>query len=575
MTAAPGADPTPLAVSIEDPVIALAPFEHAVRDQARETAHLADLGPGAAELGAAIDAAEARVLARIGEIGSVRPDARLAVFRQPALAPVSNTLLTWAVLLSSLDDFYRDPRSGTVEDRPEQVTIGGNPATVQSTMTLNTTVNGSVLIVDLTVRTRTQVRDAAGATLYTVDSTAKGHVEVHFCPDANGQAPVTVSLTTTETYGTAAGGSGGGTSNDYSATAVVTVNDDARIANVDGSFEGQTSSQGPPAGGSTQPGPTSTNRVGDNIANDGDGRRRSDVARNIQLAGDGTTDQQVGVWAGTSLITESMILAAAKEAEKLWRDGKCVELQLDHGDEDVEPDAIIQITAKVHHRIDGNDLDKPVVAKLDGVKTLDPTTKQPAPATVTYTAGPAENDIGRVTFNTTSNRGMAEKTIRFIVKPAAWNVTFEGTDTEKFGPVANHLDVTIEDLRITANGDALSGTGDLHLKGTVTSGACSGKLDQTAPITVTGTLVGTGPGSKLQVAFASTSPGGDVVHMRCRPSGGADIGAEGHAERVGETLLGIELPADGGTLAVTKSKAIGGILNVKVKGRFTVTRSGS
>ena len=575
-TAAAGGNPSPLPVSLDDPVLALAPFEHDLRAQARESAHLADLGPGAIELGAAIDASQARVLARLDEIGSIPANARLAVFRHPAAAEgVSNSLLTWAVLLSSLDDFYRDPRSGTVEDAPEQVTIGGNPATVQSTLTLNATVSGSVLIADITVRTRTQVRNAAGATLYTVDSTAQGHVEVHFCPDASGQAPVSVSLTTTETYGTAAGGSGGGSSNDYSATAVVTVNDDARIANVDGSFEGQTTSQGPPAAGSTEPGPTSTNHAGDNIANDGSGTRRSDVARNIQLAGDGTADQQVGLWAGTSLITESMILAAAREAEKLWREGKCVELQLDHGDEDVQPDAIVEITAKVHHRFDGNDLDKPVVAKLDGVKALEPTTKQPAPATVTYTAGSAENDIGRVTFNTTSNRGVAEKTIRFIVRPAAWNVTFEGTDTETFGPVANHLEATIEDLRITANGDVLSGTGDLHLTGTVTSGACSGKLNQTATVTVTGTLVGTGPESRLRVSFSTPSPAGDVVHLRCRPGGGADIAAEGHAERVGETLLGIELPADGGTLAISKSKAIGGILNVKIKGKFTVVRDES
>ena len=489
-----------------------------VRDQARESAHLADLGPGALELAQAIDASQARALARLGEVGSLPPDARLAVFRGPAFAGVSNTLLTWAVMLSSLDDFYRDPRSGTVELDPEETTIRGNPATVQTTMTLNATVSGSVLIADITMRTRSQVRDSAtGATLYTIDNVSNGHVEVHFCPDASGQAPISIALSTSESYGTASGGSGGGTTNNYSASAVVTVNDDAQIANIDGNFEGETTAQGPPAAGSTEPGPVARNHATDNIATDGTGNRRPDVARDIQVSGDGSSDQQISNWAGTSLITESMILAAAREAQKLWREGKCVELQLDHGDEDVQPDAVVQITAKVRHRFDGNDLDKPVVAKLDGVKALEPTTKQPAPATVTYTAGPDENDVGRVTFTTTSNRGIAEKTIRFIVRPAAWEVTFEGTDTETFGPVANHLEATIEDLRITANGDVLSGTGDLHLTGTVTSGACSGKLNQTATVTVTGTLVGTGPESRLRVSFSTPSPAGDVVHLRCRP----------------------------------------------------------
>ncbi len=370
-------------------------------------------------------------------------------------------------------------------------------------------------------------------------------------------------------------GSGGGSTNDYSATAVITVNDDAHIAKVDGSFGGQATAQGPSAPGSTQAAPVQTLEASDNIAMDGSGHRRPDVERNMLGTGDWSTGEMVGLWSGSELVTESMILAAAREAEELWRSGKCVELQLDHRDEDVLPDATVRITAKVHHVIDGNDLDKPVVATLDGIKGIDPTTKQPAPATVAYTAGPEQGDVGRVTFTTTSNRGADERTIRFIVKPIGWDVTFKGTDTEAFGPVANRLTATMEDMRITASGDVLTGTGDLHLTGKVNSGPCTGKLDQTATVTVTGTLAGTGPGSTLRVSFSTPSPASGVVHMHCTPGGGSDLPAQGYSERVGETLVGIELPADGGTLAVSKTNAVGGILNVKIKGTFTVTRPGS
>jgi hypothetical protein len=90
---------------------------------------------------------------------------------------------------------------------------------------------------------------------------------------------------------------------------------------------------------------------------------------------------------------------------------------------------------------------------------------------------------------------------------------------------------------------------------------------------VTGTLEGEGPTAVLRIIIRTTSPGGGVVHMRCKPSGGADIPAEGHAERFGEAIATLELPAAGGPLRFSNTASIGGVMKVTVKGTFTVTKT--
>ena len=72
--------------------------------------------------------------------------------------------------------------------------------------------------------------------------------------------------------------------------------------------------------------------------------------------------------------------------------------------------------------------------------------------------------------------------------------------------------------------------------------------------------------------MATVSPPGGVVKMRCTPGGGADIPAEGHAERFGDVVLQVEMPADGGTKAVTRSQNVGGVLQVTIKGTFTLAK---
>ena len=567
--------PSAPGLDLVDPAGSIATAEAAMRGEDRERAGLADIGPGAAELAAAMDTSAARVLTRVrADLTAGMLSGQVAGLGPFAPAPGFNSWLVFATLISTLDDFARDPRSGTVEDAPETIEIAGNTGTITSSTTFTSSISGSTLSVDITMKAKGQVVDrATGAVLFGIDSIVTGHIDLDFCPDASGHATASVKLTSSEIY--SGGGGSRGASKEFSGDVGITVGDDANITRVEGTQQGSEDAKvAPPGGGDGEP-MSSTRTASDNIANDGGGGRLPDVPRAIQFGGEGSTvDQQAGFWGSMSVFVETMVMAAAKEAEKLWKDGKCLELVVDPGSGDVQPNEAKDVTATLRHRIEGTELDKPVVANLTGVKTVDPAgTKQPAPATVRYTAGSEDGDFGEITFESVSNRGIARKTVRFTVRPAGWDVSFNGTDTEIFAIVKNTFKATISDFRITLEDQALAGAGKLRLKGTVRSGTCSGPLDQIAPLTLLrGTVVGTGPDAILRIVISASSPPGGVVHMACKPAGGADIAAEGHAERFGEALLEFDLPAAGGTVRVSRTTAIGGVFKVTVKGTFTVTR---
>jgi hypothetical protein len=579
----PGADPSAPAIDGVDPAGSLVALELDLRRADRERAGLANLGPGAVEFAAAMDANVARGLIELrGGATSRSLDGQLAALGKGPLAagPEYNSMLAWATTMVILDDLIKEPKNGSVDMDPETVEVAGNTGTITTRMTVKTVVNGSRASVDITVKSKGKVVDkATGNVLYSIDSEASAHIDLDFCPDAAGHTTANVKLTLNEVYftGGTSGSSGKGVAREFSGSVGITVGEDANIVAVEGTAQGSEDSKGgvvPPGGGDSDM-TVATRTAGGDIANDGHGRRLDGHPRAPVFGGEGSTlQEQANMWGSMTVFVETMVTAAAQEAEKLWKSGKCVELIVDPEGGDVEADEVKDVTARLKHKIEGNDLDKPVEALLTGVKSIDPAgQKQPAPATVTYTAGPNENDHGTIAFKSVSNRGIAQKSVTFTVRQAGWKVTFDGTDDEAFPPVVkNTFTAKITDLTIKLKDNALTGTGKLHLKGKVTSGPCSGGLDQVATSTVTGTLEGTGPTAVLRIVIRSASPGGGVVHMRCVPSGGADIAAEGHAERFGDPLATLELPAAGGTVRVSKTSSIGGVMNVTIKGTFTVTK---
>ncbi len=456
----------------------------------------------------------------------------------------------------------------------DQIAIGPSTGSVRTKTSVKITPSGSKVTIEIDVKTSGEVIDANGTLLFKIEGVGKARIEADSCPDSAGLAPATVEFSATETYLTGGAAGSVGQSFDSTSAAAIRVfsNDAAEVDRTEVDSRGEQTVQG---GSRTAGGATDRHGYSLGIAEAYTiaGTSGGLTSRGAQVTDVDSATQANGQDAFNLLfyLTSNAAWATATAVETAWRSGKCLDLIVDPEGGDVGPDSVTDVVAKVKHHFEGNELDKPVTATLAGVAAIDPLgEKQPAPATVKYTAGPNDGDVGEISFETVSNRGIAKKMVKFTVRPAAWDVTFKGTDTEVFAIVENKLTAEISDLRITAEGNALSGSGKLRLKGTVRSSVCSGPLDQVAEIKVLhGTLAGSGPEAVIRMVVSAVSPPGDVVHVRCNP-GGADIPAEGHAERFGEALMEFELPAAGGTVTVSKTAAIGGIFQVTVKGTFTV-----
>jgi hypothetical protein len=415
-------------LDLADPAGSVNAAEIALRQEVRERAGLVNLGPGALDLAAAMDASGSRALTQLRvDVGAGALTGQVAGIGPFAPEPGVDSWVVFGTLISVLGQVAATPMSETVPAPAETIEIGGNTGTITTTNTLNAVVNGSQLSVDITMKTKGQVVDrATGALLYGIDSIVTGHIDVDFCPDAGGQSAANVKLTSSEIYaqGGAGGSSSKGVSSEFSGTVTITVGDDARILRVEGTQQGSEDAKGgvsPPGGGDAEL-TASTRTMTDTIANDGDGNRLPGVPRAISLGGQGSTAaEQARMIGNTVVFVETMVMAAAKEAEKLWRDGKCVELIVDPDGGDVQPNEVTSVTATLKHKIDKTELDKPVEATFSGKQSLDPASgPQPAPATVSHTAGPEQGDTGTIKFRSVSNRGIAERTVSFTVGAAGW-----------------------------------------------------------------------------------------------------------------------------------------------------------
>src|SRR5437773_9819268 len=247
---------------------------------------------------------------------------------------------------------------------------------------------------------------------------------------------------------------------------------------------------------------------------------------NAKLAG-------VNVSATGGVMAEPLIRLAAKPAapafEKAWRSGICVAIEVDQESGDVDADWVTTVKAKLKHKIEGNELDKPIEIKLGGgVKKIEPDKEtQKAPATIKYTAGPNEGDKGEVAFDSVSNRGVAHLLVTFTVGGGTWVINSTGacrglSDTAG-GPGIKNLTVTITDLKVAGAGlGTLTGSGTMRINGTMNSSgvaSCSARIDSTFPISVSGTLVGKGPGAVLRLMLNTDDDGNHGVPLTCSIGG--------------------------------------------------------
>jgi hypothetical protein len=534
-----------------------------LRRDGRAQAGLAQLGPGALELATLMDRTASFLLVQLpdalkavappgGHLTLARSTASGSAGRfaaplsgvQPPGAPTLFTYIMTAELFNSSiargQDTTPEAQAAVGEKCPctttskvpfttDEVTVGGNTGTITTTMTATQTVSGSKVSLDITLSVAGEVRDAAtGAVLYKIANDYTGHADGDACPDASGIARGTMTFGGSETYFDASGAkSGSGVTERFGGEMRIKADDNAKLAGVDLSTTGK----------------------------------------------------------GADLLMRLAAQNAAPAFEKGWQSGMCIAVLVTPEGGDVEKDSVTTVTVKVKHKIEGNELDKLVEAFFGGVKSIEPAgTKQKAPATFRYTAGSADGDQGSMHFKSVSNRGIGTSPSVAFTVGGGWTINSTGTSVESYAAgITNNLTVLIKDLKVTAGtGGALTGSGTIILSGESTSVIgpirCTGKIDeQTVSFNVRGTFAGSGPSALLRLTLETPANPNSLVAMTCLTPFGAPITEpatpQAHIGFYRQALGEFDLPADGGTKTITGTVAVGGVLNVRATGTFTVIKA--
>lgn len=424
----------PLAIgAAEGSRLALARLEADERARLRTQAGFpGSVGAGWSPLSsAADDAIDAGVQAFAAEFGIDVPitsgDSRLASIGapEPFVRPAPASAASALALITAADIAGKALGKGGTQEASasatKTVTEGDDVATVTAGLKGTVTAAGSRVTADFTVDLSGDVHNAVtGATAH-MSGTATAHVEIDGCPDKNGSTKGKVSMSSKESVSGQRDGVAGiaGWTRDLSGDFAVAVDDQASIAGLVFNAVAQESVQA--AGDAAEAhghelGMTAHAEFGAGPGFTGltfeEAKSVADVTNQKNVTGADLAPLMRSV--GATFSTAAIVLG--KAAESFWRDGKCVEVMVDPKGGDVGPQSKTTVTAKVRHRFEGDELDKPVEASLTGLAAIDPAgTKVPAPATFTYTAGSKQGDTGKVTFKSVSNRGIGETTVTFTV----------------------------------------------------------------------------------------------------------------------------------------------------------------
>lgn len=511
--------------------------EAALRKAGRDQAALVKLGPGALELATSMDRTASFLLAQVpARLKALAPPGQGSTARSalstsggrlaapfvglpPPGAPVFGTFAMTVIAFSTFVSDLSAPsssapaekcpctKSETFEPTKDEVTIEGNKGTILTTLSAIATINGSRISLDLKMKVEGEVRDAkTGAILFKIANEATGHAEGDVCPDASGTARASMAFSGRETHFDSSGAPvGSGVTEGFGGELRIRADEQAKLSGVE---------------------LTPTGAFGEPL---------------MRVAG--------------------QIVAPA--FEHAWRSGLCIAVLFSPEGGDVETDSVTTVTVKAMNRTEGKELDKPLDVSFSGVKAIDPPpSRQKAPVSLRYTAGPKDGDRGTITAESTSNRGIGKKSVTFIVG-GGWTIRSEGTFSEVIvaavGNPGTHATVSLNAIRIkVGNDNTLTGSGTITIKGTyglaIAEFSCSAPIDTTLPATVTGVLGSipagtTSDGSrpqeipvlKLTIHVATPSPTDDRISMSCTDAPTFSLPYPGIGYRYALTLGELEI----------------------------------
>ena len=359
----------------------------------------------------------------------------------------------------------------------------------------------------------------------------------------------------------------------------------AQDAKVDGQFHRTASASGGPEASHEGTYTTGVTGINDGVPTDHEwsitGSDWSQIGSvSAEKTGDATANQ-VGDAAGSAAVDWATIDAAFVEAQKLWRDTRCVivtaptyiplsayanNARPTHTEE-VGKSSTTEFEVGLGHRFDQK-VAALIKASLDGKESLDPTEVSKPPGTLTYVASDQDGETTIVDLISTSRQGIGRQRLLFHIGDKKLKVGIKGSMTTSGMGVSYTTSVSVTGLLLTKqpdgsylgsapvttkirlNGDIPCPTPFSEKGGTIalrathpppsdpdTPSPWTIAFDQTSKLTISGKCLGVSLGDML------------------------GLGANGATGGFMFVLGDVEVPDAGGTVKVKKTVALGASQN--------------
>ena len=477
-------------------------------------------------------------------------------------------------LSSSLEFIGRQGSDTAHEDTGTQTasaTDGGVASSSEVRTTLDATINGSdvKVVADRDVHT-TATDSKTGSPLLDHHIRYQVTAELDVCPSAAGIVRASSGHAYTAESSTFAGAGGGvGSHNTASLTTSSTfkgqVDDQANLgnvvqdANVDGKFHRTSSAPGGPEASHEGTYDTSVTGINDGVptshewsitGSDWSGIGAGIGSVKVDRTGDATADQ-IGDAAGSAAVDWATIDSSFVEAQKLWRDTRCVIVTVptyiplsayaNNGrpthTEEVGTGSSTEFEVGTGHRFDQK-VTALIKATLDGKESLEPKEVPKPPGTLTYVAPGEDDQTAIVDLISTSKQGIGRQRLLFHTSDEKLKVSINGTMTTSALGVSYTTTVAVSGIMLTKQSDgsflgSAPVTTKIHLNGDLpcpapfkeqggtltlrathpppadpsTPSPWTISLDNASKFTVTGSCLGISLGNMLQLGTSGATGG--------------------------------------------------------------------
>jgi hypothetical protein len=353
-------------------------------------------------------------------------------------------------------------RSSLSSSETYDSTTGGIRESTSVRTTFTAQSGGGRFLGEVQMETTTTATDvASGAQIGTATGRANGHIDVSACPDAQGNAEGRISISWQEDLSLSGGGGSGGAAA-FDAPLKFVDGDDAFLVETHMDLNYSKGAHGPDINWGVNGSMSVTLPAGGSMA-----------VSNSQIgAMNGATTAQAGSAAGAAILQLGLIVGTvAKETERFWRSGKCIELKPSEESREVDPDEQVSFSVEATHKFDGAQVAAPIVASFSGAKSVEPAnTPVDAPADFNFTAGSEPGDKGTIDLKQTSRRGIGLKTVEFTVKEAKLAIAMNGT----WRPPNNDIHIVVPKTPLKHQDDGTyTGSVGANVSGTAGFPGCS------------------------------------------------------------------------------------------------------